>query len=106
MGNSIVDSGRSMKVRIREEKTITAPTLVDIKCDVCGNSCKTENRFFDYSECNYEYATLDADWGHYSDSDGKSYKIEICEDCFYDTLAHFKARCKTDGKALDPTDEY
>ena len=91
------------KMRIREEKTITSPTLVDIKCDVCGKSCKTENNFFDYSETEYEFATLDADWGYYSDSDGKSYNIDLCEDCFYDTLAHLKLRCKTDINNLNPT---
>lgn len=36
--------------RIKEEKKITIEALVDITCDVCGKSCKTENRFFDYSE--------------------------------------------------------
>lgn len=92
------------KMRIREEKTITSPTLVDIKCDVCGKSCKkADNRFFDYRETQYEFATLDADWGYYSDSDGKSYNIDLCEDCFYDTLAHLKLRCKTDINNLNPT---
>lgn len=93
-------------MRIREEKTITAPTLVDINCDVCGKSCKTDNRFFDYSETKYEFATLNADWGYYSDSDGKSYSVDLCENCFYDTLAHLKLRCSTDGKALNAKELY
>ena len=91
-------------MRVREEKTITAQALTDIKCDVCGKSCKIENSFFDYSETKYEFATLDADWGYYSDSDGKSWSIDICENCFYDTLAHLKLRCKTNGENLNPKD--
>lgn len=94
-------------MKIREDKLVHRYITSDIQCDVCGKSCKkTQNRFFDYHETEYEFATLGADWGYYSDSDGKSYNIDLCEDCFYDTLAHLKLRCKTDGKALDPAYEY
>lgn len=91
-------------MKIREDKLVHRYITSDIKCDVCGKSCKkTENRFFDYSETEYEFATIDADWGYYSDSDGKSYNIDLCENCFYDTLAHLKLRCKTDVSNLSPT---
>ena len=89
-------------MRIKETKTITTEVLVDVQCDVCGKSCKkADNHFFNYRETEYEFATLDADWGYYSDSDGKSWRIDLCEDCFYDTLAHLKLRCTTDDKALN-----
>ena len=56
-----------------------------IICDSCGENCK--QKMSEYSE----YATLYADWGYWSDSDGQSYKLHLCEKCFYDVLGHIKA---------------
>jgi hypothetical protein len=39
-----------------------------------------------------EYATLYADWGYWSDSDGQSYELHLCEKCFYDVLGHIKVK--------------
>lgn len=81
---------------INKKKSIDVDFIADIQCDCCGKSCKKIPKTF-------EFATLNASWGYYSDSDGKNYKIELCEDCFYDTIAHLKARCSHCSKSLDGT---
>lgn len=91
-------------MRTKEDKLVHRHIIVNIQCDVCGKSCRKNTS--DSYEYEYEYATLFVDWGYYSDSDGKSYNIELCEECFYDTLAHLKLRCKTDGQNLNPKEYY
>lgn len=103
--NFIVDGGEQKKMRVNKTIQVQENTLVDLLCDVCGKSCR-HDVCFKHPDYGFEFATIKAKWGYFSDSDGKSYKIEICEDCFYDMLAYFKLRCKTDGKALDPAYEY
>jgi hypothetical protein len=45
-------------------------------CDMCNDDCK------------YEYATLIGTWGYYSNKDGESHKLIICEKC-YDKVKSF-----------------
>lgn len=85
-------------MKITESRTYTTDIIKDVLCDVCGNSCC---KFVDNKLIATESATISADWGYYSDSDGKEYNIEICENCFYDVVAHLKAQNKTDGRALN-----
>lgn len=83
---------------ISEKKTYSYDSIKDILCDCCGESCKktTHPKIKEF-----EFATLNASWGYYSDSDGKVYRLELCEKCFYDVIAHLKAQCKSDGVGLN-----
>lgn len=85
-------------MKITENKTYTTEIVKDVLCDVCGNSCCL---FAQDKLISTEHATIKANWGYYSDSDGKKYDIDICEKCFYDVIAHLKVQNKTDGKALN-----
>lgn len=55
--------------------------VVDIICDVCGNSCK------DHLE-NFEYGLLEASWGYTSKKDLERHECYMCEDC-YDKVFSF-----------------
>ena len=48
--------------------------ISDVLCDICDQSTKLE------------FATLSADWGYFSQSDGERYKLQLCEKCFFNTL--------------------
>lgn len=85
---------------ISEKKTYSYDSIQDIICDCCGESCKKK---LHPKMKEFEFATLNASWGYCSDSDGKKYRIELCEDCFYDTIAHLKSRCLNSSKSLDGT---
>ena len=63
-----------IKERILTEK------VVDIKCDICQQSCARE--------CGFEYATLSAYWGYDSNKDGQNCLCHLCETC-YDKVAEF-----------------
>lgn len=88
-------------MKITETKTYKKDIIKDVLCDVCGKSCC---KFIENKLITTESASIIADWGYYSDSDGKKYNIEICENCFYDVIAHLKAQHKTDGRALNGLD--
>lgn len=81
-------------MKITEVKTYKQEVLTDIVCDSCGASCAK------FSSSNkllaIESAKLTAQWGYYSDSDGKQYEIELCENCFYDLIAYMKSKNFTD----------
>ena len=53
--------------------------LLDIVCDICGKSTKTEFG-------NYEYAELSARWGYSSSKDEEYHEVCLCEKC-YDQVA-------------------
>lgn len=97
-GNFIVDGGKLVKMIISKKKSYSYDSIEDIICDYCGSSCKTQ---IHQKIKNFEFATLNASWGYYSDSDGKSYKIQLCEKCFYDVIAHIKLNCKVNNGSLD-----
>lgn len=79
-------------MKITETKTYKAEIIKDVLCDVCGKSCCkfTKNKLIAT-----ESATIIADWGYYSDRDGKQYHIDICENCFCGVLAYLKSQNKT-----------
>ncbi|WP_336758561.1 type II toxin-antitoxin system HicB family antitoxin [Aeromonas hydrophila] len=58
--------------------------VTDVICDICGGSTTIKD---DYPP---EFATLKAAWGYPSKHDGKSYELDFCEDCFFQTLANLK----------------
>lgn len=55
--------------------------VIDIVCDVCGESTKTE-----YG--GYEYAQLSATWGYSSSKDEEYHEVCLCERC-YDQVARY-----------------
>lgn len=60
-------------------------TVVDIVCDACGASCRTPLD-------DYECATLSATWGYHSSKDGQTDSLDLCENCFDDTIKYLKSR--------------
>jgi hypothetical protein len=58
--------------------------VVDIICDICGKSTKTE--FSDY-----EYAELSATWGYSSSKDGEYHEVCLCEKCYDRVIAYIKS---------------
>jgi hypothetical protein len=53
---------------------------VDIICDSCGESCKTD--------LGYEFMSMKANWGYSSKKDMERWEAHICEKCV-DTKFHF-----------------
>jgi hypothetical protein len=66
-------------MKIIEKKTVETDVLVDIKCDLCGNTCNT-------GDCggtpDYNYAVLSFNFGYTSTRDGDNGNIHICNACF------------------------
>ena len=86
---------------MKKYKTRQAKVLVDICCDVCGNSCKNElgtARDHIGDMCNqaadFEFATISANWGYCSRKDGESYHLDLCENCF-DAVVKYVDTIKT-----------
>lgn len=67
---------RSMLVK----DIIPTEQVVDILCDACGRSTKTDVG-------TNEYGSLSADFGFGSRHDGERYKVHLCEMCFFGILA-------------------
>lgn len=65
---------------VKEIKSIEV--ITDVLCDICDQSTKLE------------FATLSANWGYYSQSDGERYKLQLCEKCFFNILAILKNQRK------------
>uniref|UniRef100_B1J7Z9 Uncharacterized protein n=1 Tax=Pseudomonas putida (strain W619) TaxID=390235 RepID=B1J7Z9_PSEPW len=38
----------------------------------------------------YQYGTLQAHWGYGSEHDGQRFEVNLCEHCFFQTLAYLK----------------
>lgn len=66
--------------------------IVDIICDSCQKSCNRDPKF---DQC-WEYATLKANWGYWSNKDEQHHEIHICERCydFIITLMKIKPEIK------------
>ncbi len=58
-------------------------TVVGRVCDVCNESVMNKIGDHKYEEC----GELKAQWGYGSKNDGKSYHIDLCENCFSLALA-------------------
>ena len=61
-----------------EMQSIEQETIVDIICNGCGISCVTKEVLPFFSA---EYATLKANWGYFSNSDGEELNEQFCEKC-------------------------
>jgi len=58
--------------------------IIDIICDICNRSTRTE--FGDY-----EYAELSARWGYSSSKDEEYHEICLCEKCYDQVISHIKS---------------
>lgn len=56
--------------------------VVDIICDSCGKSCKTDFGF--------EYMEMKAFWGYNSKKDMEKWSAQICEKCVDEKLSFIK----------------
>lgn len=68
---------------MRTYKKIKKKVEDKVYCDVCGQNCTVD-------QLGSEYATLEAIWGYGSTRDGQKFDIQICEQCFADTLDWMK----------------
>lgn len=82
-------------MEIHEERL--RPTIVDVLCDMCGQSCKKHEEEF-------EYATLFAHWGYFSKKDGTTTNVDMCEDCFDAVMAVIGPSIEA-TKAARPNDQ-
>lgn len=55
----------------------------DIVCDVCGSNTRVPG----YGQ---QFGTLQALWGYGSEHDGERYRVDLCESCFFGTLAYLR----------------
>ncbi len=62
------------------KEIVPTEQVVDILCDVCGRSTKTN---FGTNQ----YGSLSADFGYGSRHDGERYQVHLCEGCFFGVLA-------------------
>lgn len=69
-----------MEVKKKENREIEV--IADIICDSCGNSCKTE--------VDYEYMTLEANWGYGTKKDMERWNAQICEKCVDEKFSFIK----------------
>ena len=68
-------------------KKKTVKSVDKIYCDVCGESCTTDN-------FGSEYAVLEAAWGYASNHGGTMFELQICEYCFFDIIKYMKNKKK------------
>lgn len=61
-------------------------TVVDRVCDVCGSSVMIEVNGYKFEEV----GVLKATWGYGSKEDGRSYHLDLCENCFKLAVAALK----------------
>lgn len=55
----------------------------DIHCAVCGSNTRVPG----YGE---QHGTLQALWGYGAQHDGERYRVQLCESCFFQTLAYLR----------------
>lgn len=63
-------------MNIFKKETAELTVLKDIKCDICGDSCKKDKK-----SGIYEYATFSANWGYMSNKDNEQWEVHMCEAC-------------------------
>jgi hypothetical protein len=68
-------------------KTVPTKVIDDIRCDICGQSCKVDLG-------NFAYMTLDAKWGYGSEHDLEQWEAEVCEECVKSEFSLVKFRKK------------
>jgi hypothetical protein len=69
-----------MKVKTLKQVEV----VTDVRCDVCGDSTVLVEGY------SPQFGLLKAAWGYGSQHDGEHYEVELCESCFFETLAHLR----------------
>ncbi len=78
-----------MKITKKVQKTIEE--LDDIKCNKCGKSCLNYPDMINtVRTADYEFATLQAQWGYWSNKDDEAHESHLCEKCYDEIIATFK----------------
>lgn len=57
--------------------------VTDVVCDVCRLTTRSKSG-------GLQFATLQAHWGSGTEHDGERYEIQLCEGCFFQTIANLK----------------
>ena len=70
---------------MRKKAQKTTKVVVDIKCDICGQSVVPEfqKKNLDNLDEFSSFARLTAEFGYGSKHDGEAFSYDFCEDCFY-----------------------
>jgi uncharacterized cysteine cluster protein YcgN (CxxCxxCC family) len=69
-------------MEIKELKLVTTERVVEVICDSCGKSCSKQYTDMDGNIHNaFEYLTMSAHWGYFSNKDMTKYTAHICEKC-------------------------
>lgn len=74
---------------IQKLKTVQNDVIVDIVCDICGNTTR------DKGDLNFEYSQLVASWGYFSKKDDTRWNLVFCETCsdlIMDSIGKLKER--------------
>lgn len=77
-------------MKIKEPRPVEV--VVEVVCDCCSQSTTK-----DPENGVHEYATLSADWGHYSKHDNESYRYQLCETCFFEVISYLRERSRSLG---------
>lgn len=68
---------------MKKYKKVLKDEMSDLICDICHQSCFSCGEESPWRNVtNAEYATLEANWGYFSNKDGESFSCEMCESCF------------------------
>jgi len=67
-------------MKITEKKLVNI--ISGVLCDSCSRNTLTEGTS--------QFATLQAHWGYGAQHDGEQYELDLCETCFFATLAFIK----------------
>ncbi|WP_095194385.1 hypothetical protein [Pseudomonas sp. Irchel 3A7] len=67
---------------------VEADAVTDVVCDVCQCSTRVHAG-------GLQFGTLHAHWGYGTTHDGERYELQLCEACFFGTLAYIKQERRT-----------
>jgi hypothetical protein len=68
-------------------ESVEVEPVTDVLCDVCR--CSTHVVGVP------QFGTLHAHWGYGTSHAGERYELHLCEECFFQTLAHLKQERRT-----------
>ena len=67
-------------MKVTETKDKHEEVVTDVICDCCGKSLKVKEGISD-EHYGFEYMTLEATWGFFSEKDTEHWIADICEKC-------------------------
>lgn len=63
-----------------------------IICNSCGKEIKIEN-----GVSGEDYISINKNWGYFSEKDGYTMKMDICENCIDHIISNFKVPAKIEA---------